>query len=145
MWCAGWCFFGGRRWDRFSVIFWLTDVLEVGVLEEGWIFEPVAEQSVHGYVCDPDEGERGGKVRVKQVAGEQESEGKREGVDEIVERSPEARVQEIASHEEVGREKEDGEESPAVVQALIGEDGDGQEDGLLDAEQDGWAGKDVWP
>jgi hypothetical protein len=118
----------------------------VGVLEEGGVFEPEAKQAVHGYVCDPDEGERGGEMPVKQIAGEQEDERKREGVDEIVKRGPEARVHEVAKHEEVGREKEDGEESPAVVQALIGEDGDGQEDGLFDTEQHGWAGEDgVWP
>ena len=95
-------FWGVERWDRlFGFIFSLTNVLEVGVLEEGGVFESVAEEAIHGYVCDPDEGDSRGEMPVEQVAGEQESEGKREGVDEIVERGPKARVREIANHEEV--------------------------------------------
>ena len=101
------------------------NVLKVGVLEEGGVLESVAEEPVEGYVRDPDERERGGDVPVEQITGEQESQGKCEGVDEIVEDGSEARVQEIADHEEVWSEKQDGEEKPAVVQVLIGDDGYG--------------------
>src|SRR5277367_5360490 len=99
MWLAGWCFWALKDGTGFSDLFWGRadrDVLEVGVLEEGGVFEPVAEETVHGYVCDPDEGECRGEMPVEQIAGEQENEGKREGVDEIVERGTEARVREVA-------------------------------------------------
>ena len=117
------------------------NVLEMGVLEECGVFEAVAEEAVRGYVCDPDEGDCGGETPVQEISCEQESQGKREGVDEIVERGSEARVQEVADHEEVWSEEEDGEEKPAIVQVLVSEDGEGQEDGLFDAEQGGWAGQ----
>ena len=40
--------------------FGLGDVLEVGVLEVGRVFEAVAEEAVEGDVCGPDEGDGGG-------------------------------------------------------------------------------------
>ena len=61
---GGMTLFCFEKWDRlFGFIFegrWLGNVLKVGVLEEGGVFESEAEEAVQGYVCDPDEGERGG-------------------------------------------------------------------------------------
>lgn len=75
------------------------------------------------------------------VAGEEEAERKGEGVDEVVGGGAGADVEEVAEHEEVGREEEDGEEEPAVVQVLVGEDGEDEEDGFFYAEQGGGAGE----
>ena len=48
------------------------DVLEVGVLEEGGVFEPVAEEAVEGDVGCPDEGDGCGEPPVLKVAEEEE-------------------------------------------------------------------------
>ena len=61
------------------------DVLEVGVFEEGWVFEAVAEEAVEGDVGCPDEGDGfGASVPVLDVAGEEEGEREGEGVGEVV-------------------------------------------------------------
>jgi hypothetical protein len=115
----------------------LGEVLQVGVLEEGGIFEAEAEEAVQGDVGDPDERERGGKGPVEEIAEEQEGEGKGEGVDEVVGGGSEAGVEEVADHEEVGCEEEDGEEEPTVVEMVVGGEGGEEEDGFFDAEEGG--------
>ena len=94
-WREVWCFSAFKNGTGFSDLFWGwlgEDVLEVGVLEKSGVLEAVAEQAVHGDVCDPDEGERRGELPVHEICREQEREGKREGVDEIVEGGSETRV-----------------------------------------------------
>ena len=59
-------------------------MLEVGVLEEGGVFEAVAEEAVEGDVGNPDQGQFGGEVPVLDVAGEQEGEGDGQGVGQVV-------------------------------------------------------------
>jgi hypothetical protein len=61
---------------------------------------------------------------VLDVAGQEKCEREGEGVGEVVEGGAGADVEEIAEHEEVGREEEDCEEQPAVVEVLIGEEGE---------------------
>ena len=82
-----------------------------------------------------------GQVPVLDVAGEQEDEREGEGVGEVVDGGADAGVDEVAEHEEVGREEEDGEEEPAAVEVLVGEEGEGEEDGFFDAEEEGGAGQ----
>jgi len=115
------------------------DVLEVGVFEEGRVFEAVAEEAVEGDVGCPDEGE--GLVPVLEVADEEEGEREGEGVGEVVDCGAEVDVDEVAEHEEVGCEEEDCEEKPAVVEVLVGEEDDGEEDGFFAAEEEGGAGQ----
>jgi hypothetical protein len=119
------------------------DVPEVGVLEVGRVFEAVAEEAVEGYVGCPDERDGGGELPVSGVADEEESEREGEGVGEVVDCGAEADVGEIAEHEEVRGEEEDCEEEPAVVEALVGEEGEQEEDGFFGAEEGGGAGQHV--
>ena len=62
-------------------------------------------------------------------------------MDEVVSCRSEANVGQVAEHEEVGSEEEDGEERPAVVEMLVGDDGEDEEGGFLDSEEDGWLGE----
>jgi len=55
---------------------------------------------------------------------------------EVVSCGSEANVCQVAEHEEVGSEKEEGEERPAVVEMLVGDDGEDEEGGFLDSEED---------
>jgi hypothetical protein len=64
------------------------DVLEVGVLEVGRVFEAVAEDAVEGYVGCPDECDGEGELPVSGVADEEESERESEGVGDVVDRLP---------------------------------------------------------
>ena len=48
------------------------DVLEVGVFEEGGVFEAVAEEAIEGDVGCPDEGDGCGHSPVLEVAEEEE-------------------------------------------------------------------------
>jgi hypothetical protein len=117
------------------------DVLEVGVLEVGRVFEAVAEDAVEGYVGCPDECDGEGELPVSGVADEEESEREREseGVGEVVDCGADAGVGQVAEHEEVGCEEEDCEEEPAVVEVLVGEEGGEEESGFFDAEEVGGA------
>jgi hypothetical protein len=117
------------------------DVLEVGVLEAGWIFEAVAEEAVYGYVGGPYEGDGGGEVPVLEIADEEESEREVESVGEVVGCGAEADVGEIAEHEEVWCQEEDCEKEPAVVEVLVDEEGEEEEDGIFGAEEEGGAGQ----
>jgi hypothetical protein len=116
-------------------------VLEVGVLEKGRVFETVAEETVEGDVGRPDEGQFGGEMPVLNVTGEEEGQREGQGVDEVVGRGAEAWVDEVGEHEEVGGEEEDCEEEPTVVEVLVGEDGEGEEEGFFDVQEDGGAGE----
>ena len=60
---------------------------------------------------------------------------------EVVSCGADAGVDEVAEHEEVGSEEEEREEEPAVVEMLVGEDGEGEDDGFFGAEKDGGAGQ----
>ena len=116
-------------------------MLEVGVFEDGWIFEAVAEEAVDGYVGGPDERDGQSYRPVLEVAGEEKSEGEREGVGEVVGGGAEAGVGEVAEHEEVGRKEEDGEEEPACVEVLVGKESEDQKNGFFDAEEGGGVGQ----
>ena len=84
-------------------------MLEVGVLEESWVLEAVAEEAVEGYVGGPDEGDGGGSGPVVEIAAEEEDEGKGLGVGEVVGCCSYFGVEEITEHAEVRSEEEDGE------------------------------------
>ena len=62
-------------------------------------------------------------------------------MDEVVSCRSEANVGQVAEHEEVGSEEEEGEERPAVVEMLVGDDGEGEDDGFFGAEKDGGSGE----
>jgi hypothetical protein len=62
-------------------------------------------------------------------------------MDEVVSCCSKANVGQVSEHEEVGSEEEDGEERPAVVEMLVGEDGEDEEGGFLDSEEDGRLGE----
>jgi hypothetical protein len=117
------------------------DVLDVGVLEVGRVFETVAKEAVYGDVGDPDEGKCCGELPVQDVVGEEEREREGERMDEVVGGCSCARVDEVAEHEEIGSEEEEGEEKPAVVKMLIGEEGEDEEGGFFGAEEEGGAGE----
>ena len=116
-------------------------MLEVGVLEEGRVFEAEAEEAVEGDVRGPDEGDCEGELPVEEVACEQEGEWEGEGVGEVVGCRAQANVDEVAEHEEIGREEEDREEEPAEVEMLVGVKSEGEEGGFFEAEEDGGAGE----
>jgi hypothetical protein len=122
----------------------LADVLEVGVFEEGGVFEAVAEETVGGYVGSPDETDFEGQGMMGRVAHEQECQGEGQGVGEVVEGCACAWVEEVAEHKEVWSEEEDGEEEPAEVEVLEGVEGEGEECGLFDADKQGRAGEHEW-
>ena len=117
------------------------DQPQVRFLEGGWVLEAVAEEAVEGDVSDPDEGEGCGLMPVLGVTDEQEGQSEGEGVGEVVGCGADAGVDEVTEHEEVGREEEEREEEPAVVEMLVGEDGEGEDDGFFGAEKDGGAGQ----
>lgn len=48
---------------------------------------------------------------------------------------------EVADHEEVRREEEDGEEDPVPVEVVVGVEGEGEEGGFFDSEEEGGAGE----
>ena len=71
---------GLKKCHSLKIFLWIflwgqarSDVLEVGVFEEGGVFEAVAEEAVEGYVGCPDEGDGlewpGMMGRVADVAG----------------------------------------------------------------------------
>ena len=62
-------------------------------------------------------------------------------MDEVVSCRSEANVGQVAEHEEVRSEEEEGEERPAVVEMLVGDDGEDEEGGFLDSQEDGWLGE----
>ena len=62
-------------------------------------------------------------------------------MNEVVSCGSKANVGQVAEHKEVGSEEEDGEERPAVVEMLVGDDGENEEGGLLDSEEDRWLGE----
>ena len=76
-----------------------------------------------------------------QVTDEQNGERKAERVDEVVEGSADADVDQVAEHGEVGGEEEDCEEEPAVVEMLVGEEGEKEKNGFFDVEEDGRSGQ----
>ena len=60
---------------------------------------------------------------------------------EVVGYRADAGVDEVAEHEEVWREEQEGEEEPSVVEMLVGEDGEGEDDCFFSSEKDGGAGQ----
>lgn len=62
-------------------------------------------------------------------------------MDQVVGGGADARVDEVAEHEEIGGEEEDGEEEPACVEVLVGEEGEEEEGGFFEVEEDRWAGQ----
>ena len=63
-----------------------------------------------------------------------------EGYVGCADKGTDAGVEEVAEHEEVGCEEEECEEKPAVVEVLVGEEGE-EESGFFDAEEGGGAGE----
>jgi hypothetical protein len=121
----------------FLKVFFSGDVLEVGVLEEGGVFEAVAKEAVGGDVGCPDEGQGEGQAPVKDVAGEEEREREGYGVNEVVGCGADADVDEVTEHEEVRCEEEEDEEKPAVMEMLVGEEGECEDGGFFDSEEGG--------
>jgi len=72
------------------------------------------------------------------VARKQEEKREGDGVYEVVHGGAEADVGQEAEHGEVRGEEEDGEEEPAVVEVLVGEDGEDDESGFFKVEEDAW-------
>jgi hypothetical protein len=116
-------------------------VLEVGVLEVGWVFEAVAEEAVDDDVGCPDEGQGRREVPLLDEAGEEEDEREGQGVSEVVGGGSNAGVEEVTEHEKVGGEEEDCEEEPARVEVLVGEEGEDEDEGFFGAEEDRRAGQ----
>jgi hypothetical protein len=127
---------------RFSTLF-SGDVLEVSVFEEGGVFEAVAQETIEGDVGDPYEGYGRSRLPVQEIACEEKGDGEPEGVSEVISCGAEARVDQVAGHEEIRSQEEDCEEQPAVVQVLVEEEDGGEKEGFFDAEKDGWAGQHV--
>lgn len=57
-------------------------------------------------------------------------------MDEVVGCGSGAWVDEVAEHEEIGGEEEDGEEQPTVVEVLVGEEGEDDKGGFFEVEED---------
>ena len=92
-------------------------------------------------MCCPYEADCLGCGPVLNVADEQKGERECERVDEVVEGSADANIEEVAEHGEVWREEEKCEEEPAVVEVLVGEEGEEEEDGFFDVEEHGGSGQ----
>ena len=78
------------------------------------------------------------------VADDQESEWEGEGVGEVVEAGADALVEQVAEHEEVWGEEEDGEEEPTRVEMMVGVEGEGEEGGFFEFQEEGGAGEHGW-
>jgi hypothetical protein len=116
-------------------------VLEVGVFEKGGIFEAVAEEAIESDVGCPDYGDGRGEGPVLDIAGQEKNKGKSKGVGEVVGGGSDEWIDEVAEHGEVGSEEEDGEEKPAGVEVVVGEEGEEEESGFFDVEEGGGAGQ----
>jgi hypothetical protein len=107
----------------FQLFSWKLDVLQVRIFKVAGVLEAEAKEAVEAHVADPDEGDGielwlGGEV----CDGEQDA--RRDvSVGEIIGCCSGADVAEIAEHEQVGSEKEDGEQEPAGVKLVVKEDG----------------------
>ena len=75
------------------------------------------------------------------VADKEKGQRERESVGEVVNCGSDTGVDEVAEHEQVGGEEEDGEEKPAVVEVLVGEDGDEEEGEFFDVEEERGTGE----
>jgi hypothetical protein len=116
----------------------MLDVLEVGVFKVGRVLEAESEKAVETHVGGPDEGDReelwlGGEV------GDGEQDPRSEiSVGKIIDSGADADVGEIAEHEEVWRQEEDGEEEPVRVQLVIEEDSYDEDCGAFEMEEEPW-------
>jgi len=87
-------------------------------------------------VGGPDQDE-GKELRLGGEEGDGEQDGgSYEGVREIIESSADAYVCQVAKHEEVGCEEEDGEEEPTGVELVIDEDAQEENDGAFEMEKE---------
>ena len=101
----------------------MLDAPEVAIFEMGRVFETESEKAVETHMSGPDQDD-GKELRLGGEVGDGEQDGGSEvSVGEIIDSCSDANIGEIAEHEEVGREKEDGEEEPAGVDLMIEEDG----------------------
>src|ERR1700722_9009287 len=73
------------------------------------------------------------------VAGQEKSKGKSKGVGEVVGGGSDEWIDEVAEHEEVGSEEEDGEEKPAGVEVVVSDEGEEEKSSFFDVEESGWA------
>ena len=55
---------------------------------------------------------------------------------QVVQGGAETRVGEVAEHEEIGGEEEDGEERPAKEERMVDREGDEQEGGVVELEEE---------
>ena len=117
------------------------NVLEVGVFEISGVFEAETEQAVEADVGGPDEGD-GKELWFYGEVGDGEQDGWSEvGVGKIIKGGTEVDVREIAEHEEVWREQEDGEEEPAGVELVVEENAQRENDCAFEMEEDSGFGE----
>jgi hypothetical protein len=112
-----------------------AEVLKMSVFEVCRIFQPVAEEAVEGDVAGPDDGDGLKRQAMGLKGDEKEKDGEEESVGEVVDGGSDAWVCEVAEHEEVWSEEEDGEEQPTEVEVLVEEDGGQEEGGFFYTEE----------
>ena len=116
-------------------------MLEMGVLKVGRILEAETEESIETDVGDPDEGEG-----IEEGLGSEEGYGDQKqgcevSVGGIVENGAETRVGEIAEHEDVRGEEQDGEKKPAGVGQVIKPGTESEDGGTFEMEKKSGSGK----
>ena len=131
-WIAG---LGGLAAHRLTLLSHSGEVLKVGVFKVFRIFQPEAEEAVEGDMTGPDDGEGFEERAVGLEGDEKEKDGQEEVVGKVVGGCSDARVGEVAEHEEVWSEEEEGEEEPAEMVVLVEQDRGEQESGFFDAEE----------
>ena len=114
----------------------LLNMLNVGVVEAGRVFEAEAEHTVEADVTDPDDGERKqNRFRFEQ-GDRQERRWSEIGVDEVVAGGSDADAGEIAEHAEIGCKDEHGEEEPTGVEVAVEENGRKKNESAFDLKQE---------
>ena len=112
------------------------DVVEVGVVEAGGVFEAEAKHTVEADVADPDGGEGKQNGFGFEEANRDERRWSEIGVGEVVAGGSEADADEIAEHEEIGCKEEHGEEEPTGVEVAVEENGRKKNESAFDLKQE---------
>jgi len=116
-------------------------MLEVGVFEEGGIFEAVAQEAVEGDMADPDKGDRNQQWLMWAIGDCEQKKGHAVGVSEVVDGGASSWIDEVAEHKDVWCEEEDGEEEPAELEMVVEENDSDEEADVFELEKDGGAGE----
>ncbi len=95
------------------------NAVKMRVLESGRVFQSVPEHSIHADVREPDEDKRQLRRSICEPKNHEQQKWPGVSVDNVVGRRADFRIDEVTEHEQVRREKENGEEEPTAVELMI--------------------------